>query len=407
MSGSAPSIPNTSRYGGATLSSLSPEALASLASMEGIYDRIVEAKPAAAKPRAHEKLWIGYAASAVVSAVAFGVHYLPIPPFQLSDGEGVRRPVSAALLAILIGLLARNAFTLPTSISNGCKQIVRKIIPISIVLTGVSLNLNHIAKVGPSAIAIIVLTMTVAIASAYYAGRSLGLGWRAALLIGAGTGICGNSAIVAVAPLVDAEDDDLVVSIGTINLFGLVAMLACPAIAGLVHMEAIPFGVWAGTSIHAVPQVMAAASEFGKDAGTVATLVKLVRVALLAPLVFVLAMIYAKHHAGEKGNGGVIVHYARLVPWFVWGFVIMAVLSTLGVVPTSVVITSSTWEWAPNPVKLLTDAAQILLTLAMAAIGLEVNIRLLAGVSGPAVLTGLVSTAALMAAGFGLVLILL
>ncbi len=389
------------------LSSLSPEALASLASMEGLYDRIVEAKPAAAKPRAEERLWSGYAASAIVAAIAFGVHYLPFPPFRLSDAGGVRRPVSAALLAILIGLLARNALSLPESITKGCKRIVKKVIPIAIVLTGLSLNLNHIAKVGPTAIAIIVLTMTIAIASAYYAGRSLGLGRRAALLIGAGTGVCGNSAIVAVAPLVDAEDDDLVVSIGTINLFGLVAMLACPAIAGLVHMEAIPFGVWAGTSIHAVPQVMAAASEFGKDAGTVATLVKLVRVALLAPLVFVLAMIYAKHHAQDKGNGGVIVHYARLVPWFVWGFVIMSALSTLGVVPTSVVMSSSAWEWAPKPVQLTSEAAQILLTLAMAAIGLEVNIRLLAGVSVAAVLTGLVSTAVLMAAGFGLVTLLL
>ena len=227
------------------------------------------------------------------------------------------------------------------------------------------------------------------------------------MLIGAGTGICGNSAIVAVAPLIEAEDEDLVLSIGTVNLFGLLAMLACPMLAGTLGLGDEGFGVWAGTSIHAVPQVVAAGFAYSADAGTLATLVKLMRVALLAPLVFVLALIYARHHAvPEKGGSRFIVRYARLVPWFVWGFVLMATMSTLGLIPTLQFEPMEFLGRGASQVSLqsaMTGAGKLLLTLAMAAIGLEVNIRLLVGVSGRAVVTGLLSTLALMAASFWMI----
>lgn len=380
-----------------SLDSLSADALASLACMEGTYEPIVETRAVEVKPSVWSERWPGYLLAGVIAALAYGLK--------------VWVPISAAILAIAIGLLARNLLPLPGSIVAGCNRIIKRIIPIAIVLTGAGLNLKHIAEIGFAAFFIIVLSMTVAITAAYYLGRSLGLGHRVAMLIGAGTGICGNSAIVAVAPLIEAEDEDLVLSIGTVNLFGLAAMLACPLLAGVLGLEHEAFGVWAGTSIHAVPQVVAAGFAHSEAAGTLATLVKLVRVAMLAPLVFVLALIYVRHHATpEQGGRRFIVHYARLVPWFVWGFVFMATMSTLGLIPTlqfEPIEFLSSQATAISLQNTLTGTGKLLLTLAMAAIGLEVNIRLLAGVSGLALVTGLLTTLVLMAVSFGLIHLLL
>src|SRR5882672_8139932 len=271
--------------------SISSEALLSLDSMEGVYSLPVVEKreAAAAAPAKRPSVWPGYYLTALTAAIAFAIHYLPVAPFRVASEAGVRRPISAAIIAILAGALIRNLFPVPASIVEGCKVIVRKAIPLTIVLTGAGLNLALLATVGARALTITVICIAVATASAYYCGRVFGLWPKAALLIGAGTAICGNSAIVAVAPLIDASDEDLMLSMSTINLLGLPLMFLFPLAGAMMGLGDQAYGVWAGTSIHAVPQVVAAAFAFSPGAGNIATLVKLVRVALLPPLTFVLA----------------------------------------------------------------------------------------------------------------------
>jgi uncharacterized integral membrane protein (TIGR00698 family) len=318
---------------------------------------------------------------------------------------GVRRPVSAAIIAILFGAVARNAFRLPHTILEGCKGIVKRIIPVTIVLTGFSLNLTSIAKVGAPALIIILACIGIATVSAYVVGRMLKLWKRTALLIGAGTAICGNSAIVAVAPLIDATDEDLMLSMSTVNLLGLPLMFLFPIAGTMIGLNDQSFGVWAGTSIHAVPQVVAAAFAFSPGAGTIATLVKLVRVALLAPFTFVLAIAYAR----RKQTGGVTVRYSRLVPPFFWGFVAAALLNTLGLIPA--LEFHPTWRasgaFSVSTAGALVEAGNLLLTLAMAAMGLEVDVHFLARVGGRALLTGVISCLALCAASLALIRLLL
>ena len=262
--------------------SLDADALASLGSMEGLDVPIVvtRAVPGKSKP-ARPSIWPGYAAALLIATAAYLVHYLPFAPFRVAGEFGVRRPVSPAIIAILLGAVARNVLRLPHVILEGCKGIVRKIIPVTIVLTGFSLNLTSIEKVGARALVIILACIGVATGSAYVFGRMLKLWKRTALLIGAGTAICGNSAIVAVAPLIDATDEDLMLSMSTINLLGLPLMFLFPLAGAMMGLGDQAYGVWAGTSIHAVPQVVAAAFAFSPGAGSIATLVKLVRVALL------------------------------------------------------------------------------------------------------------------------------
>src|SRR5262245_25470904 len=155
--------------------SISTEALLSLDSMEGVYSLpVVEKRTAAAKPVKRESVWPGYYLTALTAAIAYTIHYLPVAPFRVAGESGVRRPISAAIIAILAGVLVRNMFPVPASIVEGCKVVVRKTVPLTIVLTGAGLNLALLATIGVRALTITVICIVVATASAYYCGRLFG-----------------------------------------------------------------------------------------------------------------------------------------------------------------------------------------------------------------------------------------
>ncbi len=351
--------------------------------MEGIQElpRVQPRKPSV-------PLWPGLVAAILVAAVATVLHALPL---------AVLRAISAAIYAMVLGMLVRNLFTLPGAVLDGSKRIARAVIPATIVLTGAGMDLSKLAQVGLSSFAITVICIAVASLTAVWIGKILGVWPKTSILIGAGTAICGTSAVVAVAPLIEAEDEDLMLSIGTINVLGLALMFLLPALGSWMHMKDDAFGVWAGTSIHAVPQVVAAAFAYSPQAGALATLVKLVRVALLAPFMFVLGLLYAR-----KQGQGRSIPYARLVPTFVWGFLALALLNTFGLFPVM------QFRFGQAPLAgLLTQAGELLLTLSMAAMGLEVNVRFFAKVGGKAVLTGIGAAGILCACSLGLIRLLL
>ena len=412
MAGHAPTF--SFRHGdhGGVSAGMHPDVFLSLGSMEGMFEAVVTPK-AAAPPKPWVKLLPGYAMSVGIAIIAYALHELPFAPFSIASDAGVRHPISAPILAVLIGLAARNLIVLPDAVKAGCKSAIKTYIPVAIVLTGGGLNLAVVSTIGVKALFIVVACIAVALAAGYYLGRICKLSHETSLLLGSGTAICGNSAIVATAPLIDAKDDDIVLSIGTVNLFGLLAMLAWPFVGGWLALSPEAFGVWAGTTIHAVPQVVAAGFAYGPEAGTLAALVKLVRVACLAPMVFFLAIIHARRHMGDTNGGPLTVRYARLVPWFVWGFVILSLTHTLGLLPamsfapvnpfTGETLAPITFELAAA----CTALANLLLTMDMAAIGLEVNLRQLAGVGSRALLAGLLSTALLGLASLSLISLLL
>jgi uncharacterized integral membrane protein (TIGR00698 family) len=358
------------------------EALLSLDSMEGVYARpVAEVKPPSPKPP-KPSLLPGYILALVVTAFAYLVHYLPFPPFRVAAATGVRYPVSAAIVAILAGMAVRNLIRLPAYVIESARGMPRKVIPPSIILTGAGLNLAAIASVGIRALLITLACLTVAMASSIWLGSILRVVRKTAILIGAGTAICGTSAIVAVAPLIQAEDQDMLLAIGTVNILGLTFMFVMPLLGSLLNLSDQAFGVWAGTSIHAVPQVLAAAFSYSQPAGALATLVKLVRVALLAPLIFVLGI----WHSRQAGAGKAQIHYHRLVPGFVWGFLALACLNTADLLP----ILQFRFGVYPTS-SLLNNAGELLLAISMAAMGLEVDIVQFSKVGGRAMLVGTLS----------------
>jgi uncharacterized integral membrane protein (TIGR00698 family) len=383
---------------------LSPEALRSLGSMEGAYDLPVVEKrekgglKVVPQPAEAANPWPGYLAAMAVSVVAYAIHYLPFAPFRVEGDAGVRRPVSAAILAIFGGALAGNLFSAGKPVLEGAKRVTRWAIPWTIVLTGATLSVAHAKAVGLRGCAIIVATMSASTLSAWVAGKALGLFPRTSVLIGAGTAICGNSAIIAVAPLIDAEDRDVMLSMGSINVLGLALMFVSPFLGNWIGFTEEGYGVWAGSTIHAVPQAVAAGFAFSARAGGMATLVKLVRVALLAPLLLALAFAYARSRKDR-----VMVHYSRLVPTFLWGFFGLFALNSMGLLP---VLQFQNGYSLPSAT-VLAEGGNVLLALAMAAMGLEVNLRVMARVGGAALVVGTIAAAAACVVSWALIRTLL
>lgn len=386
---------STKRAGSGSHFGIPLEALQSLDSMEGVYSQpVAEIEPPPPSPPAKPAVLPGYLLALAVTALAYLIHYLPFPPFRVAGASGVRYPVSAAIIAIIAGMLVRSLIRLPASVVDSARGLPRKVIPPSIVLTGAGLNLSAIASVGLPALTITVVCIGVATGASMWLGALTKLWRKTAILIGAGTAICGTSAIVAVAPLIEAEDHDMLLSIGTVNILGLVFMFAMPVVGSFLKLSDQAFGIWAGTSIHAVPQVVAAAFSYSQTAGALATLVKLVRVALLAPFMFVLGIWYSRHASAGRAT----IHYRRLVPAFVWGFLSLAFLNTTHLLP---ILQFSFGKYATSD--LLTNAGELLLAVSMAAMGLEVNIVQFSKVGGRSILVG--SLAGLVLCATSLVLI--
>jgi uncharacterized integral membrane protein (TIGR00698 family) len=352
---------------------MSDEVFASLDSMEGI--ELPQAAPGRKRERVDTWSWAGLLAAAGVAAVAWAVHLL-------------YAPLSAAILAIVLGALIRNVAPLPTTWIEASRGLVKRVIPITIVLTGASVSFTEVARVGAPSLAVIAAAIVCGCAAAALAGRMLRVPRNTALLVGCGTAICGTSAIIAAAPVIDAEDDDVLLSVSTINIMGLVVMFALPPLGAALHMATPAFGIWAGVTVHAVPQAITTGFAYSAQSGTLATLVKLVRVTLLAPFLVLLA-VFAQRGRRTRPR------YSALLPRFVWGFLALAALNTLHLLPGLTfqpIGSATTWRMPMNTA--LAELGNVLLTLSMAAMGLEVNLRFLLHAGASALVTGAVASVA-------------
>ena len=374
--------------------------------MEGIHHSASRREP----DHSIKPLLLGLTTTSAIALAAYAIHHLPFAPFEVKTVQGLRHPLSAAIIAIFLGMLLRNLAPLPAELALGCRRIVRLLVPTTIVLAGAGLDLALLAAIGGKALAVTGICMAVAGLSAYYYGRLLGLWKRSALLIGAGTAICGTSAIMAVGPLIDARDEDVALSVSTVNLLGLCLMFSLPLLGGALGLSSQAFGIWAGSTIHAVPQAVAAGFAHGEEAGAVATLVKLVRVAMLAPVLLMVVWLYARgsERRGKRVNGGA----PGRAPNFLWGFLILAVMGTAGLLPA---LQFNFPAWLPAsavtytlPLKqALAEVGNLLLTLAMGAMGMEVGIHQIVSGGRRAILTGIASSVTLCAVSLVLINLLI
>ena len=281
-----------------------------------------------------QNLWPGIILCIVLTWLAWRVNQLSFYPFAVADGH---HPISIAALALAFGIIVRNCLPPTINFKSGADIIISRILPIGIILLGVRLDFYNLIRVGLGALMAASLTIVIVIILTHLMARAMGIDDKLGLLIGTGTAICGTSAILITAPIITAKEEDITSSTAYVNLFGVIAMVALPVLAAFFEIESQIFGIWCGLSIHATPQVIAAGFAHysdGQFAGEIATIVKLTRVSLLGPSVFILGTLYAiqrrKHEVFVKNQK---LNYLKLIPTFVLFFMGMALLRTLGFFP--------------------------------------------------------------------------
>ena len=310
---------------------------------------------------------------------------------QMLEERVFKHPwLEALVLAILLGTAVRSVWAPGRRFGAGISFCAKTVLEVAVLLLGASISLQAIAAAGVGLLVGIAAIVVAAVCCSYAIGRAFGLPVRMAILVAAGNSICGNSAIAAVAPVIGASSKDVASSIAFTAVLGVVVVLLLPLAAPLLGLTEIQYGVLAGLTVYAVPQVLAATAPIGTLAVQTGTLVKLVRVLMLGPLVTVLSLGAARQIAGGARKR---LSVNQVVPWFILGFLALAGLRSAGVLPVA----------ALPPLAWLSTALTI---LSMAALGLGVDVRTVAK-AGPAVTaTVTLSLVMLVAVSLGLIRLL-
>ena len=311
--------------------------------------------------------------------------------------------LESLVLAIVIGAVVRTAWTPSARWQTGISFSAKTLLEIAVVLLGASVSARTVLAAGPGLLVGIAAVVVLAIGCSYGVGRLFGLPHRMATLIACGNSICGNSAIAAVAPVIGADGEDVAASIAFTALFGVVLVLLLPLAVPLLHLSGLQYGALAGLTVYAVPQVLAATAPVGTVAVQLGTLVKLVRVLMLGPVVLALSLLTRRLGeetdegarnvtAGDRPTrGGPKLH--KLVPWFIVGFLGLATMRSLGLVPHAALYPAS---WA----------ASLLTVVSMAALGLGTDLRVAVRAGGRVTAVVLLSLLALGLLSLGLIRLL-
>ena len=270
--------------------------------------------------------------------------------------------IGASVIALFIGMII-NHFWKPAWLVAGLKFTSKKILRIAIILLGTSLSVNVILSVGKMSLLVMVFTLLTCFGGGYFIGKLLGLNWKLSNLISAGTGICGGSAIAAIAPVIDAEDTDIAYAMSATFLFDMAMIVLFPVMGNLLGLSDMAYGLWAGTAVNDTSSVVAAGYAFSEAAGDYATMVKLTRTLSIIPTVLIFAFINLrlKKKAG-KADGGKRVTFTNLFPWFIVGFLLMAIINSLGFIPEDVSAFSK-------------DLSKFLMVTSLSAIGLNTSFK--------------------------------
>ena len=341
------------------------------------------------------KILPGIVVAAVVAYVA-----------QFIEGLLPIHLIGASVIALFIGMTL-NAMFDTTVLKVGFKFTSKKILKFAIILLGASLNIQTILSVGSMSIAVMTFTLLTCFGGGYFVGKALGLDWKLSNLISAGTGICGGSAIAAIAPVIDAEDREIAYAMSATFIFDMVMIIAFPFMGHALGLSDMAYGLWSGTAVNDTSSVVAAGYAYSEAAGDFATMVKLTRTLTIIPVVLVFAYInirikskerisydeafYALNEKGIKyevsqtdqihdllENEEILhdeintmahkekarnkVNFLNLFPWFIVGFVGLAIVNSFGVIPVEV---SS----------LAKNISKFLMVAALAAIGFSTSFK--------------------------------
>lgn len=275
--------------------------------------------------------------------------------------------IGSAVIAMFLGMIV-NHFWMPTAFwAKGLKFTSKKVLKFAIILLGLSLNISTILHVGQMSLTVMVFTLLTCFGAGHFIGKALGLNWKLSNLISAGTGICGGSAIAAIASTIEADDHDVAYAMSATFLFDMAMIVLFPIMGQAMGMSDQAFGIWAGTAVNDTSSVVATGYAFSEGAGDFATMVKLTRTLAIIPTVVTFALIQLrikrKEAQANQVSGSELkadFSIAKIFPWFILGFLAMALVASVVSVPAEIVSATKT-------------LSKFLMVCALAAIGLNTS----------------------------------
>jgi uncharacterized integral membrane protein (TIGR00698 family) len=270
-----------------------------------------------------------------------------------------RQVIEALVIAMVAGVLVRALVGLPAVAVPGSQLIAKQILEASVLLLGASVNVRAILDAGPSLLGLVIGAVFLSLGTTYVIGRLLGLRQNLATLVSVGNSICGNSAIAAVAKVIGAGADDVATAIGLGAILGLIQILLLPLLVPALGLTHYQYGVIAGMAVYAVPQVVAAGFAVSVLSGQVATFVKLIRVLFIGPTSVVVGIVRGR--AGRQQQASLLAQVRAYVPWFVAGFLVLAIARSTGFISSGLADDAKT-------------VSTLMFILGMAGLGLGVDL---------------------------------
>ncbi|KAB1642575.1 YeiH family protein [Gulosibacter chungangensis] len=299
--------------------------------------------------------------------------------------------LGSAIPAVLIGILISLTRSLPRWATPGIRFSSKTVLQLAVVLLGSQLSLASILTVGTESLPVMLTSLAVCLTAAYFIGRALKIERDIRTLIGVGTGICGASAIAAVSPVIHARNSDVSYAISTVFLFNILAVLAFPFIGHALGMSPHAFGLFAGTAVNDTSSVVASTSVFSTAALGFAVTVKLVRTLMIVPVSLTLAVVEARRTAGsERLTFGRAI---KLIPWFLVGFLLVAAVTSTGVI-------------SPVVQDALGHVSVFLVAMALAGIGLSTDLKAIRSTGFRPLLLGAILSMLVMGSTLGMMALL-
>lgn len=273
--------------------------------------------------------------------------------------------IGAGVFALLIGMLINPLINNNDNYGDGTNFVSKRILKFAIILMGATLSFTQVFQVGKYSLFVMVFTLFVAFGGGYYLGKLFGMNWKLSSLISAGTGICGASAIGAIAPTMEAEAKDIAYAISATFIFDIIMVILFPIMGKYFGMNDLGYGLWAGTAVNDTSSVVAAGYAFSDAAGSFAIIVKLTRTLSIVPAVLIFSFINERLNAKNSINGEVKhtkVDLKQIFPWFILMFLFMVGMKSIGLIPEL---------WGDG----IANLSKFLMVMSLSAIGLKTNFK--------------------------------
>ncbi len=271
--------------------------------------------------------------------------------------------ISPSVIALLIGMSLNPLASKFIIVEKGINFTSKTILKLAIILMGATLSFSQVLSVGKISLIVMIFTLTTAFGGGYLLGRLFKMDWKLSSLISAGTGVCGASAIAALAPTINAKSKDVAYAISATFLFDILMVILFPILGRYFLMSDLGFGLWAGTAINDTSSVVAASYAFSDAAGSFAIIVKLTRTLSIIPIVIIFAFINQYSiNKNDKTQSKSKLDLKKIVPWFILLFLVMVAFKSTGLISD---------QLSRN----LALISKFMMVMALGAIGLKTNLK--------------------------------